>query len=726
MEARPRLRHDKSKINLRLEIPAAATKSVQPELLGGPFKTYLKNKTLSLTPEEDCPLCRQKIRPRKMPAMINRALAIKYSNSINYYFTKDINDILAGNRCRATIDMIESKIDSGDRDCVVSCVDIGDFKEKFTNLWKYHQFNIDQPKQDYRGILEVVEGYFHGKRKIQEKAIKKMLDVMTDSELEACEIHLSRFASQPQEIVEVPYEDSDRLIPKGICGERKASSISLSIIEAIGMNSKTGKFSKSQAASGRPYSKNMFTQPRDSIQISGFSQFFESDKADYQGKRQSVDWPSFVDSEEKAQLDNLASHRSTCNKKPDTLLRLDRYFSKKVYQEKISVVTDTRVSKSKQCTSRREGSLSGSASGRPLALTMKTRKIREVSKNEPATSNEKKFKRKTIEKSRSPEDQRKSKPTATSVSKLNKLKLKEKKMTTLTSTKKLMNQVATKIVNKAPPKIDAENKDRFPIAKLVKNLRCEIADKTSIGIGGKSKVQSQRAGSRSKSTKKTLLTNTFNKDTQMNSSNCFKSKSSEKKILGILQKKQKIVKPISSTTNYLAHSIQKSRNRGNLESASAKSIGIHSRHFETDSKRLKSRPRFAQQTSNAKTLPEVAGYDPFMQNSYHAVGSPRDPLQTAVKKSKADSSQINVYSSGFMHKIILSKRNQMSDTKLGQGVLTSGLPSEERLNQYSRSKFRQGSNSLHQMCPGPSFDTRQRSGSPPNSSPKNATRPIFN
>ena len=723
MSTKPFLRHDKSKINLHLTFPAQAPSHLQTAI--GPFKTYLKNKTLSLQAEDDCALCRQKIRRRMMPALVNRALAVKYSNSVNYYYTKDINDALAGVRCKACLDVLECRFESGERDCVVSYVDRAGFRDKFNNLWKYHQFNIDQPKQDYRGILEIVEGYFHGKRRIQEKAIKKMLDVMTDSELEGCEIHLSRFAAQPLEIVENPYDDSERIIPKAISGERKASSISLSIIEAIGKSLKTGKTIKSQPSSARPYSKYMFTQYGDSHQMSGFSQFFDSDIKQEQRNIESIEWPSFIDNEERKQLDKMSNSKSTAQKPQSTVLKLDRYFSKKAYQEKVSLLMDTR--KSKNLTGRKDGSFSGSASGKHGGIISKSRNKKELNKIE-SISNEKRLRNKTIEKGKSPDDQDKLKKIQASVSKL---KIKDKKLPVTSSTKKLMSQVASKLANKLTS-TNQECKIQLPITKLAKSIKAEIAEKNIsnlIGLTYKPKVPTQRAVSRSKSSKKSQpTTGVSNCDAIVSASSCFKSKSFEKRLTSIPNKKSKAIKTILSTANRLDQCMRKTRCKGQLDSTFAKSIGIRQRGYDKDIKRLKSRPMFVQQASNAKTLPDVAGYDPFMHSSYQAASSPRDLMMSATKKPKLDSSQVNVYSAGFMHKIILSKRNQMSETKLGQVSLTSGLANDDRGNQFSsRTKFRQGgSSSLHQMYTGPSFETKIKSRSPPNYSPKNSSRPRIN
>ena len=200
----------------------------------GNMKEYLQGKTAITVLEEDCSLCQSKVKLKHMPVIIQRALATKYSNSINYFYTKGINEILQGTRSQSLVLYLEDEYWLPSRECIVSYFPGNKYQTMFGNLWKYHQFNIDQPKQPTKGIFSIAEGYFHSKRKLQEKAIKKMLEVMTDSELEQCEIHLSRFLNQPVEILETEYKAADQLIPTRLDSSSRVQGMnSLSMIESI-------------------------------------------------------------------------------------------------------------------------------------------------------------------------------------------------------------------------------------------------------------------------------------------------------------------------------------------------------------------------------------------------------------------------------------------------------------------------------------------------------------
>lgn len=204
---------------------------------GKNIKIFLQIKSRGYVQEEDCQLCQKKIRLKQFPALIQKSLFKNYSNSIDYYYTKDINDILNNNRCAANLEYSELKYWRENQDTFTMWVPLNEFKATFLNLWKYHQFNIDQPVQTHKNIHLVIDNHFYMLRSMQEKAIKKMLDVMSETQLEQCDIHLSRFHNQKVELVELPYRGSDRFIftqlnsTHSLGGERSIVTPSLSRIE---------------------------------------------------------------------------------------------------------------------------------------------------------------------------------------------------------------------------------------------------------------------------------------------------------------------------------------------------------------------------------------------------------------------------------------------------------------------------------------------------------------
>lgn len=712
MNSKPRLRQDKSRVNLRLEmqptIPKAELK--EPPLLGAPFKLYLKHKTLTITSEEDCPLCQQKIRKKNMPRLIHKALASKYSNSINYFYTKDINEILAGNKCRAQIELEEDGYWMPRKENLIGYVVKNKFKERFDNLWKYHQFNIDQPKQEYKGIAEVVEAYFHGKRKIQEKAIKKMLDVMTDSELEACEIHLSRFGSQPVEIVEKSFDCSDRVIPKALYQERKASNASLSIIEAVGNFERQQGLKKGTKEVLKSYSTYFFQEYGDIDQPWELPDLQPDKGEGFENLTKKAGWPSFIEYSEQEKLDLLIKQKEHS---PKALNHNDapkeKCFIKKGHKEKINLALES--SKSKPFF--RPSIQSGIKDHNPTKFSstaIKYKKTKEISKTGKVSS----------EKLRKAE-----------VLQNNELVLSKKEIISMPSnlkcftkkfeTKDGLSTIKTEHCIKSPRLASREQIPRA-IRKMVNNAKSEWIEFQNQGVTSKSVGKDrQKTNSKSKLVKQKVFSSARNEVKLFDKS--VKAKSTEKRLSSNSQKKNsdQPIAGIASKLTTTDSKVQKLITK-NLESSSAKSIGLGPKKFESESKRLKSRPKFGPSCSKLNTMPDVIGYDPFAHNSSQTQSSPRDPMLSTSRKSKLDSSKINVYSTGFMHKIIFNKRNQLSDAKIADTFRHSGCaPSSDQLYQQCKGKFRHGI-SLHHMYTSPQFNDRQRSNSPQTTSPKNVSK----
>ena len=629
MESTQKLRYDKSKTNLQLGItitPKLASSS--PQILGTAFKSFLKGRKSAYSNEEDCPLCQQHIRQDKMPRLIHKALSSKYANSITYFYTKGVNDILAGNRSRALVELVEDSYWFPERECIVGFVPLDSFKERCENLWKYHQFNIDQPRHECRGINEIAEAYYNGKRKIQEKAIKKMLEVMTDSELEGCEIHLSMFGNQKVEIIEKPYEDSDRLISKALLGERKASSISLSIIDNI---SKGGKSVKPDE-----YLRHqLFKSPKtymvfdwgEKDHFTDISKLFQNKTK--QNSLSEAKWPSFIESSEQKKLDTLIKDQSE-HKAIKQILKLDKHFAKKTYKEILSPYSQSKT----KFKSNKIFQFSSPSSSNLLPLGLKSKKRREELVTEK-TSKEKVVKKSVVEEgSFLPNN-------IAILSAIKSIKIKENVISELKN--KPINQVAISLAMKSKRKENLQ--DLFtPVRKLMSNFKTSTKTATSTD-----------------NNKKLKTTKSIQKSTSRSRSN---NNPSDPKIKTIRLASQKIVtieKPSSTSLGKKIRDLNQVQSKPMstrehsypnqkfpLDSTSTKSLGVSNNRFDSSSKRLKSRPRLMQELTASKTIPAFGGYDPFFQSGATA-SSPR-------QKSSARDSRVNVYSSSAMHKIIANKR----------------------------------------------------------------------
>lgn len=259
--------------------------------LSDKVKDYLERKLVGLTSEEECTFCHKRVRRKDWPSLIHVGLQRKYANSMNYYFMKGVNDILNGEKTSATIQFRDDAYWDMNKEFVVGYYRGKQVGDKFHNLWKYHQFNIDQPRHKVSGVFRSSETYFNEKRKIQEKAIKKMLQVMSDSEIENCEIHLSHFIGSNSIFVEDARQVGDRVIPKDL-DKQKISIPSLSVIE-----------SKAPPSSRPTNFARLIHDPkhrRDS----------EWDMGEMFGKEplgSAQDWPSFLDSKDVHQMNLMRS-----------------------------------------------------------------------------------------------------------------------------------------------------------------------------------------------------------------------------------------------------------------------------------------------------------------------------------------------------------------------------------------------------------------------------------
>lgn len=712
MDAKPRLKHDKSKVNLQLDgLQKKGPHSAQPEILGAPFKTYLKHKTVRLPTEEDCPLCQQHIKQKAMPRLIHKALFSKYSNSITYFFTKGINDILSGQKSKTMLEFIEDSYWLPEKECIVGYVPRSNFKERFENLWKYHQFNIDQPRHDSKGVFEIVEGYFNGKRKIQEKAIKKMLEVMTDSELENCEIHLSNFAGQPIEIVEKPFEDSDRVIPQALTGERKASSVSLSIIENI---SKGGKLVKPE-----DYLRHQIFRGHKSYMVFDWGEkdlfldisrlFNEQTTNSYLASKK--EWPSFIEPSEQRKLDELGTDPFADSKIQKMAKKPEKNFMKKGYKECIS----SKDVKQKTKSGPKTGFLGLSEKAVVVPLGSKTRQNRDLLKFDKM-SREKEVKKSSIDKATDEVCFQPSRKILPNHSK--EIKIREKVISELK--KSSVNNAALTLAIKGKRK-ELPTDLYTPVRKLMDTFKGSI--KTSTHETSKKSRNStkslQKSSSHSRSIKNPLA-ETKTKTGLSDSIN--KLLSSERTQNQTCQKKAKDCNKLPLTQRELSNSVQKQA-KTTLESSSAKSLGVQPRKFENSAKRLRSRPLLGTDQTASKTGPCFIGYDPFVQTSNPSTSPKALAFSTVKKMPPIEGSKINIYTSGFMHKIILSKRNQLSETKLSSSDIKQPSSVHQPTSLTSRPRLRHGSSGNHTLQLSSNQLLRQGPGrSPPNSSPRSLSR----
>lgn len=129
-----------------------------------------------LISQEDCLFCTRKLKENYYPKMVVKALYSKFASSQNYYYTRDINDILANNRTRAVIshkDLIAYLEE--DEEYLKRYYQIHENSFKMKLLVEYYKFHHDIPRLYMTPTCEVLNRYHDKKRRIDYVRIKKML-----------------------------------------------------------------------------------------------------------------------------------------------------------------------------------------------------------------------------------------------------------------------------------------------------------------------------------------------------------------------------------------------------------------------------------------------------------------------------------------------------------------------------------------------------------------------
>ena len=127
---------------------------------------------------EDCIFCSKKNQPAKknhFPIMINKALYSKYSSSQNYYFTKDINEILTNSRTSVVIKYKDSLIIDEEEDYLKRFYKNSEYDYKIRMLTEYYKFHKDISRLFMMPTTNVLNKYHDKKRRLEYVRVTKML-----------------------------------------------------------------------------------------------------------------------------------------------------------------------------------------------------------------------------------------------------------------------------------------------------------------------------------------------------------------------------------------------------------------------------------------------------------------------------------------------------------------------------------------------------------------------
>jgi hypothetical protein len=171
---------------------------------GHPHKTKKHNNQIVMQSEvlelnlllvhpSECALCMKKIESKHFPSIINRALFRRYCSSLNYFYTKDIQKILSKQTSSALIQFKEYLYLDINEEFLRRFYRQSEFKDKFTMLWKFHQFSVVQAIIFHEKTYPILMKYNAIKRCRLERAIRRMLEKLSDSQLEKADINLEDY-----------------------------------------------------------------------------------------------------------------------------------------------------------------------------------------------------------------------------------------------------------------------------------------------------------------------------------------------------------------------------------------------------------------------------------------------------------------------------------------------------------------------------------------------------
>lgn len=138
-----------------------------------------KNKTISRMSfslsKNKCIFCEKCPQSKDFLAMINKALYVKFSASQNYYYSKDINEILSETRNKIAIKFKDQSTYDENEENLKRFYSINEIEGKITILTEYYKFHKDVPRMFMLSISKIINNYHDKHRKIEYVRITKII-----------------------------------------------------------------------------------------------------------------------------------------------------------------------------------------------------------------------------------------------------------------------------------------------------------------------------------------------------------------------------------------------------------------------------------------------------------------------------------------------------------------------------------------------------------------------
>lgn len=134
-----------------------------------------KNKINNSNNLKNCVFCEKCPHSNDLISMIKRALYVKFSSSQNYYYSKDITELISQNRCKMLIKFKDQNTFDEEEDYLKRLYSLTEYKNKIKILTEYYKYHREIPRIFAFSISKIMNNYHDKKRKIEYIRIKHMI-----------------------------------------------------------------------------------------------------------------------------------------------------------------------------------------------------------------------------------------------------------------------------------------------------------------------------------------------------------------------------------------------------------------------------------------------------------------------------------------------------------------------------------------------------------------------
>ena len=125
---------------------------------------------------DKCIFCEKCPKSKDFLTMINKALYVKFAASQNYYYSKDVNEILSTTRNKIAIKFKDHQTFDEEEEYLKRFYDGKEIRGKISILTEYYKFHKDVPRIFMFSIARIMNYYHDKKRKIEYIRITKIIN----------------------------------------------------------------------------------------------------------------------------------------------------------------------------------------------------------------------------------------------------------------------------------------------------------------------------------------------------------------------------------------------------------------------------------------------------------------------------------------------------------------------------------------------------------------------